>query len=228
MPRTRRRALAALAGSAGLLGALFPVPAGAAAVDDPVFAQGLQWGLDQIHAPDAWDAGTGRGITIAVVDSGVDLAHEDLRAKVVAQASCIDSGGDAARCHGSAQDDNGHGTHVAGIALATTDNGRGIAGVAPDATLMAVRVLANTCDAEGTCEASGTSADVSAGIRWAADHGADVINLSLGRQRPPVAPWGAPSAMPSSTPGARAPSRWSPPATTPPCPPASATSRRSS
>lgn len=166
-----------------LVGALFVLPGGAAqarvAVDDPVFEQGLQWGLDRIGAPDAWSAGTGRGVTIAVVDSGVDLQHEDLSSKVVGSVSCIGSNGDPARCSGSAQDDNGHGTHVSGIALAATDNGRGIAGVAPDAGLLAVRVLANDCDASG-CTASGTANDVSAGIRWATDHGADVINLSLG------------------------------------------------
>jgi subtilisin family serine protease len=166
-----------------LVGALLAVPAAPAparvTANDPVFEQGLQWGLERIGAPDAWSRGTGRGVTIAVVDSGVDLQHEDLSAKVVGQMSCIGSGGDPSRCSGSAQDDNGHGTHVSGIALAATDNDRGIAGVAPDAGLLAVRVLANDCDASG-CTASGTSNDVSAGIRWATDHGADVINLSLG------------------------------------------------
>jgi subtilisin family serine protease len=68
---------------------------------------------------------------------------------------------------------------VAGIALAATGNGKGIAGVAPGADLLAVRVLSNQCTASG-CTASGTSADVSAGIRWAVANGADVINLSLG------------------------------------------------
>jgi serine protease len=152
---------------------------GRPAVDDPVFTQGLQWGLERIGAPDAWAQATGRGVTIAVVDSGVDLQHQDLRDKVTGQVSCIGANGDERKCTGSAQDDNGHGTHVSGIALATTDNHLGIAGVAPDADLLAVRVLANDCTASG-CTASGTSGDVSAGIRWAVDHGADVVNLSLG------------------------------------------------
>ena len=176
----RRGALALLAGWVGVLGLGASQPVGAADVDDPVFEQGLQWGLDRINAPGAWDVSTGSGITIAVVDSGVDLQHEDLRDKVVAEVSCVGADGDPGRCRGSAQDDNGHGTHVAGIALATTDNGRGVAGVAPDADLMAVRVLSNSCDGGGGCQATGSAADVSAGIRWAADHGADVINLSLG------------------------------------------------
>jgi subtilisin family serine protease len=148
-------------------------------VDDPVFTQGLQWGLERIGAPDAWSRATGRGVTIAVVDSGVDLQHQDLRDKLVGQVSCIGANGDKDKCTGSAQDDNGHGTHVSGIALATTDNRLGIAGTAPDADLLAVRVLANDCNASG-CTASGTAGDVSAGIRWAVDHGADIVNLSLG------------------------------------------------
>lgn len=176
MRRSSRWLLALVAGLAVLGGQ----PAhGQAVVDDPVFEQGLQWGLDRIGAPAAWSRGTGRGVTIAVVDSGVDLEHEDLRDKIVGSVSCIGANGDPNACKGSAQDDNGHGTHVAGIALASTGNDIGIAGVAPDAKLLAVRVLANECDASG-CTASGTSSDVSAGIRWAVDQGADVINLSLG------------------------------------------------
>lgn len=176
MPRSLRLLVALVL---GLLAASPPLADGRVAAEDPVFAQGLQWGLERIGAPDAWGRGRGSGVTIAVVDSGVDLQHEDLTSQLAGQTSCIGSGGDPARCQGSAQDDNGHGTHVSGIALATTDNGRGIAGVAPDARLLAVRVLANDCTAS-ECTASGTAEDVSAGIRWAVDHGADVINLSLG------------------------------------------------
>ena len=181
MPLLPCRLVALLVVGVGGLGPAVVAHAGTGAADDPVFTQGLQWSLDEIDAPEAWRMGTGEGIRIAVVDSGVDLDHEDLRDKVVAQVSCVGADGDPSRCRGSAQDDNGHGTHVAGIALASTGNGRGLAGVAPDADLLAVRVLTNTCDAAGDrCEAVGTSADVAAGIRWAADHGADVINLSLG------------------------------------------------
>jgi subtilisin family serine protease len=156
-------------------------PAGAvpAAPDDPGFS--LQWGLADIGAPAAWAVADGSGITIAIVDSGIDLTHEDLAAKIVANVSCIGSAGDSTRCvEGQGQDDDGHGTHVAGIAAAITGNGRGVAGVAPGASLMAVRVLKHTCDLSGQCTASGSAADVAAGIRWAADHGAQVINLSLG------------------------------------------------
>jgi subtilisin family serine protease len=162
------------------LAASGPAARATAGANDPVFEQGLQWGLEHIGAPQAWATSRGDGVTIAIVDSGIDLGHEDLSGKVVAQTSCIGTGGDTKKCGGSAQDDNGHGTHVAGIAAANTDNHRGVAGVAPDAKLIVVRVLTNTCDANHNCSATGTSGDVAAGIRWATDHGADVINLSLG------------------------------------------------
>ena len=175
------RSLVGLCGAGlGLIAALPPAEAGEATPNDPVFEQGLQWGLQRIGAPGAWAVGTGEGITIAVVDSGVDLAHEDLAPQLEGDVSCIGSGGSAAACSGSGQDDNGHGTHVAGIALAATDNGRGVAGVAPGARLLAVRVLENTCEGSDPCTATGSADDVAAGIRWAADQGADIINLSLG------------------------------------------------
>lgn len=147
--------------------------------DDPAFAQGLQWYLPSLKVPDVWPRTTGAGITIAIVDSGIDLAQEDLAGKVVGGTACLGTGGDVRLCNGTGQDDNGHGTHVAGIAAADTDNGIGVAGVAPDAKLLAVQVLADHCDTSG-CTAEGDSGDVAAGIRWATDHGAQVINLSLG------------------------------------------------
>jgi subtilisin family serine protease len=141
---------------------------GSGAVNDPLFPR--QWALDQVNAPEAWARGaTGAGTTIAVVDTGVDLQHPDLSSKLVAGHDFVAGSSD---CPAGPQDENGHGTHVAGIAAAVTDNGIGVAGVAPDAQIMPVRVL----DADG----SGASDDVAAGIVWAADHGADVINLSLG------------------------------------------------
>jgi len=142
---------------------------GTGPVNDPLFAK--QWALDQVGAPEAWARGAGgAGTTIAVVDTGVDLGHPDLSSKIVAGTDLVAETG--ADCPAGAQDENGHGTHVAGIAAAVTGNGIGVAGVAPDAQIMPVRVL----DSEG----SGTSDDIVAGIRWATDHGAQVINLSLG------------------------------------------------
>ena len=142
----------------------------AQATTDPLLAR--QWALTRIGASAAWARSTGSGVRIGIVDTGVDLAHEDLAGQVLASTSCIDTGGDPARCTGSGQDDQGHGTHVAGIAAAARDNGKGIAGVAPGARLLVAKAL----DAEG----AGTTEDINAGIRWVVDHGAQVVNLSLG------------------------------------------------
>jgi subtilisin family serine protease len=173
--------MVALAGACLSMGRAQAAPGAprADAPNDPGFA--MQWGLQSIGAPDAWSVATGRGTTIAVVDSGAALTHEDLQGgKVVGAVSCLDTNADEAACAPGGQDDDGHGTHVAGIAAASTGNGKGTAGVAPDASLLVIKVLRHGCDALGDCTASGTGDDVAAGIRYAADHGADVINLSLG------------------------------------------------
>ena len=126
----------------------------------------LQYGLSNIRAPQGWDLSTGSAsVTIAILDTGVDLGHLDLANKIV-------SGHDFVNNDVIAQDDNGHGTHVAGIAAATSDNRLGVAGVSWGGRLMPVKVL----DANGT----GTFADVAAGMIWATDQGAQVINLSFG------------------------------------------------
>ncbi|MDQ3708967.1 MAG: S8 family serine peptidase [Actinomycetota bacterium] len=109
------------------------------------------------------------------MDSGVDLRHPDLKRKLVRGATFIDcnpscGNGDWKGPDGEPDGDE-HGTHVAGIAAAATGNGVGIAGVARDARIMPVKVLE---------EGSGSFTDIANGIRWAADNGADVINLSLG------------------------------------------------
>ncbi len=153
-----------------LLCSAAPASATPSEPNDPAFA--LQWNLGMIGAPEAWQAATGFGATVAIVDSGVDLQHEDLANKIVGAVSCIGANGDPSKCAPGGQDDNGHGTHVAGIVAAATDNGRGVAGVAPDASILAVKVLDDT--------GSGSGTDVAAGIKYAADHGAAVINLSLG------------------------------------------------
>ena len=140
------------------------------ASNDPSFAK--QWGLAKIGAEAAWARTTGASVKIGIVDTGVDLTHEDLAGKVVENTSCVGSEGDPAKCKGTAQDDQGHGTHVSGIAAALKDNGKGIAGVAPDAKLVVAKVLAST--------GAGSSNDVTAGIKWVVDHGAQVVNLSLG------------------------------------------------
>ncbi|MEW6477127.1 MAG: S8 family serine peptidase [Actinomycetota bacterium] len=133
---------------------------------------GKQWGLAKIGAPEAWSHTTGQGVRVGIVDTGVDLNHEDLAGRVVESTSCVGAAGDPAKCTGSAQDDQGHGTHVAGIVAANKDNGLGIAGVAPNAEL----VVAKALNAAG----AGTEEDIIAGIKWVVDHGAKVVNLSLG------------------------------------------------
>ncbi|MEA2351589.1 MAG: serine protease [Thermoleophilaceae bacterium] len=145
---------------------------GSGPANDPLFKK--QWGLGQINAPGAWARGArGRGVTIAIVDSGVDLGHPDLRAKLLPGTDLVKKTANLSGpgCPGP-QDENGHGTHVAGIAAAITNNGIGVAGTAPGARILPVRVL----DKDG----SGDDTAVDSGIRWAADHGAKVINLSLG------------------------------------------------
>ena len=160
-----KRSLVSIASAVLLVTALVP----AWAATDPFRSR--QWALTKIQADQAWAASKGSGVTIAVVDTGINLNHPDLRGKIVRPVSCI--GG---TCTAGGNDDNGHGTHVAGIAAAVTGNGVGIAGVAPSAKLMPVKVL----DEEG----SGDCDDIATGIRFAADHGARVINLSLGPELP--------------------------------------------
>jgi subtilisin family serine protease len=125
---------------------------------------GALWGIKKVRAEAAWSAGTGSGVTIAIVDSGVDRSHEDLRANVVDGHDFVDNDSDPS-------DEVGHGTHVAGIAAAVANNGVGVAGVAPNAKIMPVRVL----NEEGV----GSLSQIEEGVRWAVTHGADVVNLSL-------------------------------------------------
>jgi subtilisin family serine protease len=147
-----------------------------AAPNDPYFA--LQWGQQQIHTPTAWSTSTGAGQTIAIVDSGVDLSQPDLAGKIAGGVTFVGCADKPAGCGNgdwksapSAGPPSPHGTHVAGIAAAVSNNGVGIAGTAPDAKLLAVKSLT---------EDGGTFEEIAAGIRWSVDHGADVINMSLG------------------------------------------------
>lgn len=127
---------------------------------------GQQYGLSAIHAPQGWDLETGStAVVIAIIDTGVDLVHPDLASKLV-------PGYDFVNDDSVPQDDNGHGSHVAGIAAASSNNDTGISGVSWGARIMPVKVL--------NASASGTFADAAAGIIWAADNGAHIINLSLG------------------------------------------------
>ncbi|AUS08283.1 peptidase S8 [Laceyella sacchari] len=132
--------------------------------NDPYFSS-RQYGPQKIQAPQAWDIAEGSGAKIAIVDTGVQSNHPDLAGKVVGGWDFVDN-------DSTPQDGNGHGTHCAGIAAAVTNNSTGIAGTAPKASILAVRVLDNS--------GSGTWTAVANGITYAADQGAKVISLSLG------------------------------------------------
>jgi hypothetical protein len=133
--------------------------------NDPFYS--VQWALEQIEAPAAWGYSTGQGTLIAIIDTGTDLDHPDLADKV---RTDIDY--DFINDDDTADDDHSHGTHVSGSAAATTNNGTGIAGLGWEAMILPIKVL----DSQG----DGDSADLAQAIRYAADHGADVINMSLG------------------------------------------------
>jgi Subtilase family len=134
--------------------------------DDPDYAGTEAAYLEQLDVPSAWDVTTGSDdVVVAVLDSGVDPHHPDLAGRLVAGTDIVGHDDDTG-------DDLGHGTRMAGIVAATTNNRLGIAGVAWAGKIMPVKVAGP----------SGAAADrdVAAGIRWATDHGAKVINLSLG------------------------------------------------
>jgi subtilisin family serine protease len=132
--------------------------------NDPSLGQ--QWGWDKVQAKQAWDVTQGSSnVVIAIVDTGIQSSHPDLDSKIVAGYDYVDN-------DSTPTDGNGHGTHVAGTSAAETNNSTGGAGMCPNCRLMPVRVLNNS--------GSGTMAGVANGITWAADHGAKVINMSLG------------------------------------------------
>jgi subtilisin family serine protease len=134
--------------------------------NDPGFTEGFQEYLKTIRSPAAWDQTKGATAKmIAILDTGIDTDHPDLVTRIRAGYNALTGGTNVV-------DDNGHGTFVAGIAGAITNNFRGIAGSAWFAGLQPIKVL----NAEG----AGTDADIAEGITWAADHGASVLNLSLG------------------------------------------------
>jgi subtilisin family serine protease len=125
-----------------------------------------QWSLKAVDAEAAWKVSKGNNVVVAVVDTGVDLNHPDLKANLV-------NGYNAEEPGTPPQDGHYHGTHVAGIIAAVQNNGEGITGIAPQAKIMPVRTISN-----------GGVAEVVDGITWAADNGAKVINLSLGWDYP--------------------------------------------
>lgn len=137
---------------------------------------GEQWGMTRVHAQAAWNVTCGRGVTVAVIDTGVACENhgEFTRVQDLAGTRCV-LGYNFVNDTDHANDDQGHGTHVAGTIAQTTNNGFGVAGLAHCATILPVKVLNE--------RGSGSLADVAEGIRFAADAGAQVINLSLGGGR---------------------------------------------
>ncbi|MEB3224080.1 MAG: S8 family peptidase [Candidatus Sericytochromatia bacterium] len=135
------------------------------AVNDPRLAE--QYSLKVGQVVEAWDVQMGvPEAVVAIIDSGIDMNHPDLKAKIVpASYNVLDKNNNPA-------DDHGHGTHCAGIAAAIADNAEGVAGVAPGVGIMSVKVI----DAKGR----GSDATIAEGIVYAADHGAKVMSMSLG------------------------------------------------
>ena len=131
--------------------------------NDPDYSK--QWNLRSINVEAAWDETKGSGVTVAVIDTGVSPVPDLADTKFV-------KGYDFVNDKEQATDDNGHGTHVAGTIAQSTNNGYGVAGIAYQANIMPLKVLASS--------GGGTVADIAEAIRFAADNGADVINMSLG------------------------------------------------
>ncbi|MEU3739506.1 type VII secretion-associated serine protease mycosin [Streptomyces sp. NPDC032198] len=167
--RIRQLGVAALAASLALL------PATAHA-DDGIRAQ--QWALDALHTDQAWQTTKGKGITVAVLDTGIDGGHPDLAGSVLEGKDMVGFGakkGDRSWAR--------HGTAMAGIIAGHghgAGGGDGVLGIAPDAKILPIRVILEDGDPDRSKARNTRGNALADGIRWATDHGADVINLSLG------------------------------------------------
>ena len=161
MREIRRHGL--LVGCLGLAVVLAACGTGYGAEGDPL--SGDQYAIGQHGMESAWSKASGNGVVVAIIDTGIDLDHPDLADRIVAGYDWVDD-------DDTPNDENGHGTHVAGSAAAIGNNDVGVIGMAPEASIMPLKVLG--------ADGSGNSEDIAEAIRWAADNGADVINLSLG------------------------------------------------
>lgn len=133
--------------------------------NDPSYGNGNQWSLDKIGAEIAWEFSSGQAITVAVIDSGIDHDHPDLAGRIVPGYNFVDKNTDTA-------DECGHGTHVAGIVAAETNNAIGVAGIAHQAVIMPVKVMGETC--------RGSYSRLMQGIIYAVDNGVRVISITSG------------------------------------------------
>lgn len=160
-PGANRTAGAATAiGTAGAASVTRLPPAGDMARDE-------QWQLKDFQAEALWRVSTGKGVTVAVIDSGVDGSHADLAGQVLRGIDLVAEPGDGQL------DPVGHGTTVAGLIAGRYDDDKGVVGLAPEAKILPVRVL----DEENRYD---DALIVAKGVRWAVENGAQVINLSLG------------------------------------------------
>jgi serine protease len=139
--------------------------------NDPRYKE--QWNFQMVKSEEAWEVTRGKGVVVAVIDTGVAYADtkKGKRARDFAETRFA-PGYDFYNRDELPNDDHGHGTHVAGTIAESTDNNEGVAGLAFDATIMPIKVL--------SASGGGRSSDIAEAIRWAADHGANVINMSLG------------------------------------------------
>lgn len=132
--------------------------------NDPLYVS--QWHMKQLHLPSNWSDGpAGKNVIVAVIDTGSSKLSDFSQTNFMPGYNFVRNNKDA-------RDDNGHGTHVAGTIAESTNNGVGGVGVAYRATIMPIKVL--------SAQGSGSVAGIVEGIHWATDHGADVINMSLG------------------------------------------------
>ena len=187
------RVLAAVAAAVAV--AVLPLAALAVSSNpnDQFYRAGDQWALSgnasSTNAPQAWCASTGAGIVIADIDTGADFSHLDLAGRLIRGANFTSGnanpGPNPQPDNLPVDDDYGHGTLTAGIMVADTDNGIGIAAEAPGAKVLVVKVFSDKGGANGY---SAYGSDVAAGIYWAVEHGARAINLSLGPTVPEVLP----------------------------------------
>ena len=153
------------------VGAVDFTPSDPLYLNDPVTGVG-QWGIRKAHVDQAWDATRGAAfVTVAVIDTGVDGTHPDLAGALLPGTTFLTSP-DPTCTPGSTVDDNGHGTHVSGLIAANGNNGQGIAGVAFGVKILPIKAL--------DCTGAGLLSDVASSITWATDHGARIINISLG------------------------------------------------
>jgi len=132
--------------------------------------QEMAWGVNRIDAEWAWSTSTGRGITVAVIDTGIDARHPDLAANMAGGINFVRRSASKGADPNAWADDNGHGTHVAGI-IAALNNSIGVVGVAPDAHLYAIKVLNRS--------GSGYVSDIITGLQWCLVTGVQVANMSL-------------------------------------------------